>query len=240
MSTSALRLASRNAAALWTALARARGHDLVRRPGFLAVGGPRSLRVLLLDEDPGDLGEVADLVRAAPGRVLVEDPFAAVDVADLGLVARPLEVMWRTGPAPEPAPDVTPVRTPGELATAARLAVEGFPFPGVDPAELAPPGLLAPPGVEVLIAWRSGEPAGVCLTIVDEDDVAGLYWVATLPAHRSKGVGRALTATALHRADRVATLTATTAGAPLYGSLGFTTAGVANWWSRPAETGSHP
>lgn len=227
--------ATRNAAAFWTALARARGLELVRRTGFLAASGGRGgLRVLLLGPEPGpgDRAELTELVRRAPGRVVVEDPFSTTEVPDLA--PRRYAVMTR-GPAPVPPP-AHPVRPVGraELGTVEPLVVEGFPLPAFrprTPGEAIPPALLDQP-VEVLLAERDGVPAGACLVVLDTAS-AGLYWVTTLPEHRSRGVGRSLVAAALARhADRTATLTATEAGLPLYASLGFATAGVATWWFR--------
>jgi ribosomal protein S18 acetylase RimI-like enzyme len=78
--------------------------------------------------------------------------------------------------------------------------------------------------------WREGEVAGACLT-VEADDAVGVYWVTTLPEHRSRGVGRALMNGVLNEFSRPATLSATRAGIPLYESLGFTVVTSATWWS---------
>lgn len=73
-------------------------------------------------------------------------------------------------------------------------------------------------------------PAGACLTVSD-DSTVGLYWMTTLPEHRSRGVGRALLHGALnHQADLPMTLTAARAGRPLYDSLGFVPVADARWW----------
>ncbi|MFI1991617.1 hypothetical protein [Actinoplanes sp. NPDC020271] len=61
----------------------------------------------------------------------------------------------------------------------------------------------------------------------------GLYWPATLPEFRLRGLGRAI----LNRAfevhpDRPFTLVATEAGRPLHESLGFRTVAMATWYMR--------
>jgi ribosomal protein S18 acetylase RimI-like enzyme len=79
--------------------------------------------------------------------------------------------------------------------------------------------------------WRDGVVAGVCLT-VESDDAAGVYWVTTLPEHRSRGVGRALMHAVLNEFPVLPmTLSATEVGRPLYDSLGFSVVTQAAWWS---------
>nr|WP_201784492.1 GNAT family N-acetyltransferase [Nonomuraea pusilla] len=235
-----LHLATRNAAALWEALGETRGQEVTRRPGLLGVGGGRNgLRVILLSPEPApaDLALVPELVRAG-GRVTVEDPFSAHDFTELRLTPRTLPVMIRRpGPAPAPVPaglEVTRVTTAAQLETAARVVVEGFPlshFQPYRPGEVFPTGLLNMPGIELFLAVRDGVTAGACVSVV-QDEVSGLYWVTTLPEHRSAGVGRALMHALLaRRGDRPVTLTSSTAGKPLYDSLGFEVIGDATWWS---------
>ncbi|SCG68001.1 Acetyltransferase (GNAT) domain-containing protein [Micromonospora echinaurantiaca] len=234
-----LGLATGNAAALWTALAETRRHPVTRRPGFLAVHGDdrAGLRVLLRTPEPAadDLAEIAALVRErSAGPVTVEDPFGGADLTGSGLTPRNLPVMIRP-PAPVPAPSlrVTPVDDPERLATVERVVVSGFPLSRLQPyrpGEAFPVALLDRPGVRFLLAEVDGVPAGACLTVRAE--VAGLYWMTTLPEHRSRGVGRALLHAVLAElAGSPVTLTASRAGRPLYDSLGFRPVGRATWWS---------
>lgn len=228
-----LHLAVRNAEALTTALARTRGHELVTRPGFLAMAGPTLTRVLVRRPDPAadDLGELRLLVKRAEARVVVEDSFGTVDGAALGLTARHMPVMVREpGPLPAPAVEVARVRTAADLAVAERVVVDGFPVTGFPPGRALPAGLLDTDGFHLHLARRAGEPAGACLTVV-AGGVGGMYWVTTLPAHRSRGVGRALMHAVLTEFPVPMTLTATTAGRPLYDSLGFSAVALATWWS---------
>jgi GNAT superfamily N-acetyltransferase len=238
-----LDLATRNAGALWRALARARGHSLVERAGFLAVDGDAraGLRVLMLSAAPSadDVAEVAELVRAHPtGTLCVEDPYGSLDLTDIELVARQLPVMsYRGDGAPGPViGDVTSVQSVGELAALERVVVDGFPVEYFQPyvaGEALPPGLLDDPSVRCYLIARDGVTAGACLTILDAD-VTGVYWVTTLPEFRSRGVARSLMHAILDEAaGRPVTLSASRAGRPLYDSLGFATLAMPNWWSRP-------
>lgn len=231
--SASLHLAVRNAAALTTALAQTRGHALISRTGFLAMSGPPLLRVLAVrpDPDPDDLAELELLVKRAEARVVVEDSFNTIDGAALGLTARRLPVMIRpNGPVPPPALEVREVRTADEWAVAERVVVEGFPLPGFPTGNAAPAALMDCDGFRMHTVWRDGVVAGACLTL-EEDDVAGVYWVTTLPEHRSRGVGRALMRAVVDRCPVPMTLSATQAGLPLYESLGFTVLTRATWWS---------
>lgn len=232
--------ATQNAAALWTALADVRGHELARRPGFIAmVGNERSgARIVLLspDADPAEVTEAAESARRrSGGAVVVEDPFGAVDMAGLGLTPRQLPVMARAGgtvTAPSTV-TVTPIRRADQLTLVERIVVGGFPvesFQPYRPGEAFPAGLLDYQGVAMFLASRDGTPAGACLTVVD-GTVGGVYWVTTLPEHRSRGVGRALMHEVLgHLSVMPVTLTAARPGRPLYESLGFQILADATWW----------
>jgi len=89
----------------------------------------------------------------------------------------------------------------------------------------------------VWLARRDGEPAAACCTY-DDGAALGVYWLATLPQHRSHGLGRAIMSAALTTcAGRPAALVATAAGEPLYASLGFQTVSEAAWYRQPGPGG---
>lgn len=240
--TSDLQLSVRNAAAMWTALAESRGHRLLRRPGFLAVLGDvhAGLRILVRGPDPGpaDRAELAALVRGRTGPVVVEDQYARLDLTGLGLAPRTLPVLIRRpGPVPDPPLPVTPVERLDQLTVAEDVVVHGFPLEPFQPyraGQAFPPALLDRPEVRFFLvhpddAGPGATPAGACLTVRDEG--VGLYWMTSLPAHRSRGVGRALLHGVLARfGDVPMTLTASRAGRPLYDSLGFLPVADAVWW----------
>jgi GNAT superfamily N-acetyltransferase len=238
--TDAVDLATRNAAAFWTSLARTRGHELVRRPGFLAVEGRgrAGLRALLLSPDPapGEIAELSALVRLrSAGQAVVEDPYGSLDLSGLGLADRHLPVMIRDGAMETAAPahEVVPVERVDQLGTAEEIVVHGFPLTAFQPyraQEVFPEKLLGYEGVHLFLVKRDGVPAGACYTL-DDGTVVGLYWVTTLPEQQSRGVGRALMNAVLRRfAGRPVTLSAAKAGKPLYDSLGFETVGTGTWW----------
>ncbi|MFC8452183.1 GNAT family N-acetyltransferase [Kitasatospora sp. NPDC057223] len=127
------------------------------------------------------------------------------------------------------------------LAAVERTVVEGFPVAARQPwtrGGMLPADLLHEPGVRGWLARAAGEDAGACLTY-DDGAAVGVYWVTTIPRHRSKGVARALLGAALAaHPDRPATLVATLLGEPLYRKLGFVEQGVTRWWGYPAAPGA--
>jgi hypothetical protein len=95
----------------------------------------------------------------------------------------------------EPAPGVAVevASDPGDLATAERIAVEGYPLPeaaGFPPGSLFPPAL-ADEGLVVRVGRLDGEPAGVGLCYVDSG-LVNLCLGATMPIARRRGVWEAL------------------------------------------------
>ncbi|MEV6205904.1 GNAT family N-acetyltransferase [Kitasatospora sp. NPDC051914] len=128
-----------------------------------------------------------------------------------------------------------------DLAEVERTVIDGFPMPARLPhvrGSMLPPGLLQTDGYRAWLARLDGRPAGACISY-DDGTAVGIYSVATLPEHRSRGVGRAVVAAALAaHPDRVATLVATLLGEPLYRRLGFTEYGVSRWWRYPATPSS--
>ncbi|MFB7905664.1 GNAT family N-acetyltransferase [Kitasatospora sp. NPDC056076] len=127
------------------------------------------------------------------------------------------------------------------LALVERIVVDGFPLPARQPwtrGEALPERLLAEPGCRAWLGRVDGAPAGACLTY-DDGTATGVYWVATLPDQRGRGVARAVLEAALTHAhpDRPATLVATSVGEPLYRKLGFTGQGPTRWWTRTSPRG---
>jgi len=240
----ATRLSVRNAAAFWAAIARSRGHELIQRPGLLAVIGDEraGMRILVLDPSPDAAARATIDMLVADHHglpVVIEDQFAKHRFEHLGLVAKRLPVMTRdepTAPMPTQGSEVTVVVVESieQLRAAETIVVHGFDLPRMQPyqpGEAFPDDLLWYPGVRLFLVQRDGESVGACLT-VDEGTCGGIYWVTALPEHRSLGVGRAAMQAALtHLAPTPVSLTATPAGEPLYASMGFRQVAEAAWWS---------
>lgn len=235
----AILLQARNSAAFWTATARSRGHEVIRRPAFLAAAGDEraGLRVLIQEPDLGadERAEITELARQAPGPVEIEDPFSATDLSHLGMRTWQMPVMLRQpGPVAAPAMDVTPVRDEKDMHAAERVVIESFELTRFEPyraGEVFPMALLDQPGVDVFVARLDGEVAGAGVTVAT-DGYASHYWVGTSSAFRSRGVGRAVMLGSLAPlAGLPVTLTASRLGRPLYESLGYTAAADSTWWA---------
>ncbi|WP_405004173.1 GNAT family N-acetyltransferase [Kitasatospora purpeofusca] len=232
-------LQARNSAAFWTATGRSRGHEVIRRRGFVAVDGDEraGLRILIQepDLDPDEAAEVSELTRRAAGAATIEDPFSATDLGHLGMRTWQMPIMLRLpGPIAAPALDVTRVERAEDLRAAEQVVIEGFDLDGFQPyhpGELFPASLIEQPGVDVFLASIDGTVAGAGVSVV-ADGVASHYWIATSSAFRSRGVGRAVMLAALADAtDLPATLTASKLGRPLYESLGYEVASPSTWWA---------
>lgn len=212
-------------------------------PGLSIIRVPSQTltRVILqqaLTADPGHLGPLL-AKDAQRGRVVIEDSFG-----ELGMPRTDEATVWRMpvmvkpagslpAPAGRPGIRVVEATTPDTLVQAEQVIVDGFPLPSHQPFRpggFIPPLVLATRGWQAWLAYNGGEPAAGCCTF-DDGFAAGVYWVATLPEHRSLGLGRALMIAALNaRAQRPAVLVATSAGEPLYTSLGFRAVSTATWY----------
>ncbi|MFI5533360.1 GNAT family N-acetyltransferase [Kitasatospora sp. NPDC051853] len=190
--------------------------------------------------------ELADLFEKwGTTRIVVEDPYGGLDFSAGGYTpTRPMAVMVRepevaaaavTEGAARLRPGVTveEVGTEAELAELERVVVDGFPLEDHQPwraGVVLSPAMLAESGYRAWLCRVEGVPAAACMTY-DDGETVGVYWVATLPSHRSLGLGRAVLSTALAaQPGRVFTLVATLLGEPLYRRLGFVECGATRWW----------
>jgi GNAT superfamily N-acetyltransferase len=248
----------RNAEALWRAFAAARGHRIIDEPDWLAVDAGQDIggtRVILRGPVTSAVPRASlnRLVEGASRPVVVEDPFATIDLRAQGLAPRALSVMGagpyaREAIPPDPLPTeerpgITVRRVEGDeglLLEADRIVVEGFPLTSYQPyrpGRLLPAGLLKMPHISVFVADHLGKPGGTCMTVKDAHGVGGVYWVAVLPEHRGLGIGRALMLAAMRElAGLPMVLCATSQGAPLYRKLGFETALESTYWQASNPT----
>ncbi|WP_431678689.1 GNAT family N-acetyltransferase [Kitasatospora sp. KL5] len=176
---------------------------------------------------------------AGAGAAGVDGATGGLQVLQGGTAVLETSRRWRDQPAARLT--VGEALDADDLAEVERTVIDGFPMPARLPhvrGSMLPPGLLQTDGYRAWLARLDGRPAGACISY-DDGTAVGIYSVATLPEHRSRGVGRAVVAAALAaHPDRVATLVATLLGEPLYRRLGFAEYGVSRWWRYPATPSS--
>jgi GNAT superfamily N-acetyltransferase len=151
----------------------------------------------------------------------------------------PLMVL-REGEAPAPAPcRVEQVQDGRGLEAACGVMSAAFSLDlgaiGRVTAASVEPGSTA----SVHVAFEGGQPVSA-VTVTREQHTAGLWCMATPPAHQRKGHGRALLGEVIGRLRREGVtrffLFATAAGEPLYRSLGFVTLADAAVWVKGHST----
>jgi ribosomal protein S18 acetylase RimI-like enzyme len=135
---------------------------------------------------------------------------------------------WQDKPPDPTGLTIELVQDPETLKTWCQTLVTGFDFP-VDAVSgflewLSPISLAANPRLYNYLGRLNGE-AVATSSVFYGAGVAGIYNIATRPDARRRGIGLAMTRTALragHAAGyRAATLQATEMGAPVYRKLGF-------------------
>lgn len=226
---------------------------VIDQPGLLGVWRADSDKLRLLVTDDRALEQLGQLVERARGGVVTVLPEAAEvlrllheehqwsdkpvtamvcrDLATVPAVALP-EGLVLTDVSMQSSADPPGVN----LLAATEVAISATPADG-SPAQLATylremrpvPHLIA--AVDTLGRVRAT--AAVRVSGVD----ASVFFVNTQRSWRRRGVGRAMTATALHRAHGAgairACLDASEAGASIYRSLGFVSAGLVTQFFTP-------
>jgi GNAT superfamily N-acetyltransferase len=162
----------------------------------------------------------------AEGLVRCDPPLRRAGFEPVGETPAMVLIDPRPPPASASGLEVVPVAGPEDLADFQRTSFLGFGLPERAGALFLTEQLLALPGVTLYLGRVDGEP--VCTSaLVQTGEVAGIYWVATLPDFRGRGLGAAITWAAVQggvdRGCRVASLQASAMGAPVYIRMGFDT-----------------
>jgi len=145
--------------------------------------------------------------------------FARVgDIPGMSLAPLPTRVPARSDVVFRPVSDAA------SLEDFRQTAFLGFGLPARAAHLFLTEELMDWPGFHALVGYRDGGP--VCTSALYESTgVAGIYWVATLEAHRRSGLGEAATWAAVAEGRRRgydhACLQASAMGRPVYARMGF-------------------
>jgi GNAT superfamily N-acetyltransferase len=116
------------------------------------------------------------------------------------------------------------VATPEELHDFQEAGEKGFSLPnGSGPYVMTEQTFLLPE-IEMFLGYSEGKP--VCTSMLFRSgEIAGIYWVSTLPEYRNRGFGAAVTLKAViagkDRGCTLANLQASAMGKPVYERIGF-------------------
>jgi ribosomal protein S18 acetylase RimI-like enzyme len=168
-------------------------------------------------------------------RSIAEPARAAGLVAGHGIPCHVLPLLDIT-PPPRVALEVQRVGDAAALAQYNDLLAEVFELDAQALAAIFEPWLLELPGIACHLGHVDGLPVATAMSCCI-DDVAVVFNIATLPSHRRRGIGEAMTWRAvedgLEQGCDVAFLQASTAGRPLYERMGFRHVTDVQTWSLP-------
>lgn len=193
------------------------------------------------DLDPGELLERArdffgprNRGFAIWARDTPEDRYLNDAASAAGLqVAYEMPEMVLDGPAADrPPPDgieIAQVHSAEDADAFWKVAMEAYAGVGFPPEIFAHyenhEGLSAD-GVAAFLARQEGAPVGISMTIVSHG-VTGIYWIGATERARGRGLGEAVTATAVNAGlamgGGIVSLQASPMGEPLYRRMGFET-----------------
>ena len=212
----------------------------VRRVGGLLVADALSPCVFLnaaVSAGPVDLAaaRAADVGPERPCLLVTPHPTPDLRPAGLELMGCPHFMVRPAGGAAPPPPQdvtVTEVHDPTALAEWAAVLAAGFPVP----ASPAPAALLGGPA-RFWLAYADGGPVATALSWT-RHGVVDVECVATLPEHRGRGIGAAVTwAATLADPALPAVLISSDDGHGVYRAMGYLP--VSRWtlWYRPQARG---
>jgi len=231
-----------NEAARHDAAVTALGGRTKRTPGLWTspevVGGPfHSAIVLSPPADPAATRAAIEELRGMKtGPLGVLDPWSSLNLEDLGFRAEEREHYVRSPgraarPAAPPELSIEPVATAAALAELERADALGFESdPPDEPFGSYSPHLLKDQRFRFFVGRVEGFAVSVSQAVIAAG-VVGIYGVATLPAYRRRGYGRALAwAATLVRPDLPAVLEPTAVAARMYRHMGYRAAGSHRAW----------
>jgi len=186
--------------------------------------------------------ELADALAWYPPErhVAVLSPFPTPDLGPLGLSLMghpPLMFRPAGGVAPPPPHGLTidEVTSEPELGEFVRTLVEAYPMPGGESSGIADPRVLGG-SIRLFVGRVDGVAVATSGARIGHG-VNDVEWVSTLPSHRRRGIGEAVTwAATLADPALPAVLIASDDGQGVYEAMGYVRLLRLTMWHRPPRT----
>ena len=160
------------------------------------------------------------------------DGAAVLEGAGHTLDGVPAAMAMELGGLDRTSPPGIEIDTNPEMVELGRLNDRAYEFEG---DQFARALAARPPGLHAYLARLDGIPAA-CVAAIDQGTDCGIYFVATAPEARGRGLATELMALALadgrERGCRTTSLQATKMGYPIYARLGYRDLGALQMWER--------
>ncbi len=187
-------------------------------------------------------GELVEALEWYPPErhVVVLSPFPTPDLGPLGLslMGHPPLMYRPAGGVAPPLPDgltIDEVTSGHQLTDFVRTLVEAYPMPGGESSGIADPRALGG-SIRLFVGRADGRAVATAGARIGHG-VNDVEWVSTLPSHRRRGIGEAVTwAATLADPSLPAVLIASDDGQGVYGSMGFVRLLRLTMWHRPPRT----
>ena len=172
----------------------------------------------------------ADLEQVLSQRGFIRQADMPAMLADQPVAMPTIDASWRLALA----------NTQDDIASFIQVSAQAYASlglpPFLTPSYFVKPGELLDPQVSIVIARGQEGAATAAAMALHTGEMAGLYWVGTLPEGRGTGLAAACTAMATNlafeRGARAVTLQASHMGETIYRRLGYREYGRTARWSR--------
>lgn len=162
-------------------------------------------------------------------------PTPDLSTAGLRLMGHPPFMLRPPGGTPPPVPDglrIVPVTDRASLDDFVRTLVRAYPLPEARGTVLGDVRVLQGP-IRLFVGYDRDRPVATSGARLGHG-IVDVEWVSTLPSHRGRGIGAALTwAATLASPTDPATLIASDEGQPVYEAMGYLRVMRLTMWHRP-------
>ncbi|MFF5208608.1 GNAT family N-acetyltransferase [Streptosporangium sp. NPDC000396] len=164
-------------------------------------------------------------------------PTPDLGATGMELMGHPPFMMRPPGGMPPPLPrgfEIVPVTDRRTLDDFVNTLVEAYPLPGAQGTILGDVRVLRGP-IRLFVGYADGRPVATSGARLGHG-IVDVEWVSTLPSHRGRGIGAALTwAATLVGPAEPATLIASDDGQPVYEAMGYIRLMRLTMWHRPPQ-----